>query len=441
MPDNFSESIRDVLADTAQRDPASPTRRDANLRLLPGKVDAVIGMRRVGKSWLLLQAIRDLLAEGVPRSAILHLEFEDERLAGMDTQHLRLIDQVFDTMHPDHVGKQRWFFFDEIQNVPGWEKYVRRLLADPKVHITITGSSAKLLSTEIATSLRGRALTTEVLPFSFRDALRHRGVEDAADGTPNQKARARLRHEFEQYRAIGGFPEAWSMDPGSRRDLLQGYLDVVLLRDILERHRVSNAPLLRALVRRLLRCMGNRVSLNGMTQDLRSMGLTFDKDAIYTLMQYVADVHLAFQVPLHTDSEKRRQVNPKKLYAIDHGLVQACIPSRSTDTGHQLENIVYLQLRRRGTVLGYHLTASQREVDFVHEHAGEQELVQACATLADAATREREVTALTEAMQETGIAAATIVTLDEEERIEVASGTIQVTPAWRWLVADKPVRP
>ena len=215
----------------------------------------------------------------------------------------------------------------------------------------------------------------------------------------------------------------------------------MLLRDILERHRVSNAPLLRALVRRLLRCMGNRVSLNGMTQDLRSMGLTFDKDAIYTLMQYVADVHLAFQVPLHTDSEKRRQVNPKKLYAIDHGLVQACIPSRSTDTGHQLENIVYLQLRRRGTVLGYHLTASQREVDFVHEHAGEQELVQACATLADAATREREVTALTEAMQETGIAAATIVTLDEEERIEVASGTIQVTPAWRWLIADKPVRP
>ncbi len=435
MPDNYSDALRDALADKEQRDMPVPTRRDARLRLLPGKVDAVVGMRRVGKSWLLLQAIHDLREMGVPRSAILHLEFEDERLSGMGTEHLRLIDQVFDTMHPDHVGKERWFFFDEIQNVPGWEQYVRRLLNDPRVHITVTGSSAKLLSTEIATSLRGRALTTEVLPFSFREALRHRGVEDAADGTPAVKARARLRHEFEQFRAIGGFPEAWSVDPNSRRELLQGYLDVVLLRDIVERHRVSNAPLLRALVRRLLRCMSNRVSLNGLTQDLKSMGLTFDKAAVFAQMQYVTDVHLAFQVPLHTDSEKRRQVNPKKLYAIDHGLVQACIPTRSSDTGHQLENIVYLQLRRRGHVLGYHLTKNQREVDFVHERAGEQELVQACASLLDPATREREVTALAEAMQETGIEQATIVTLDEEGPIDVDAGRIRVVPAWRWLTS------
>ena len=122
-------------------------------------------------------------------------------------------------------------------------------------------------------------------------------------------------------------------------------------------------------------------------------------------------------------------------FAIDHGLVQACIPARSSDQGQQLENIVYLQLRRRGQVLGYHLTESQREVDFVHECSGELELVQACASLTDAATREREVTALAAAMQETGIRAATIVTLDEEGSIDVHGGKIRVAPAWRWLTA------
>lgn len=434
MQDGFSESLRDALADSERREMPVPTRRDARLRLLSGKIDAVVGMRRVGKSWLLHQAIQDLRSQGVPRSAILHLEFEDERLAGMGTEELRRIDQVFDAMHPDQVGKERWFFFDEIQNVPGWEQYVRRLLGDPKLHIVVTGSSAKLLSTEIATSLRGRALTTEVLPFSFREVLRHRGAEDAAEGVPDARARARLRHEFDLYRATGGFPEAWSMDADTRRELLQGYLDVVLLRDIVERHRVTNAPLLRALVRRLLRCMSNRVSLNGLAQDLRSMGLSFDKDAIFAQMQYVTDCHLAFQVPLYTDSERRRQVNAKKLYAIDHGLVQACIPTRSADTGHQLENIVYLQLRRRGRVLGYHQTATQREVDFVCEREGRIELVQSCAEMSDAKTRDREVSALTEAMQETAVETGTIVTLDEEGTVDVEGGRIRVVPAWRWLV-------
>ncbi len=427
-------SLRDVLADSERRELPPPTRRDVRLRLLLGKVDAVVGMRRVGKSWLLHQAIHELRGKGVPRAAILHLEFEDERLAGMVTADLRRIDQVFDAMHPEQVGKERWFFFDEIQNVVGWEQYVRRLLGDPKLHIVVTGSSAKLLSTEIATSLRGRALTTEVLPFSFREVLRHRGTEDAAAGVPAAKARARLRHEFELYRATGGFPEAWSVDADTRRELLQGYLDVVLLRDIVERHRVSNVPLLRALVRRLLRCMSNRVSLSSLAQDLRSMGLTFDKNAVFAQMQHVSDCHLAFQVPLYTDSERRRQVNPKKLYAIDHGLVQACMATRAADVGHQLENIVYLQLRRRGRVLGYHLTASQREVDFVFERDDRLELVQACAEMTSPATREREVAALAEAMPELGVDTATIVTLDEEGTVDVEGAQIRVVPAWRWLI-------
>jgi uncharacterized protein len=378
--------------------------------------------------------MQELAAKGIPRAAILHLDFEDERLSGMQTPDLRLIDETYHSLHPDLVDKPRWFFFDEIHVVPGWEKYLRRLLADPQLQLAVTGSSAKLLSTEIATNLRGRALPTEVLPFSFREQLRHHGQEDLADAVPGAKARAKLRHDFERYRRIGGFPEAQTLEPRALVALLQGYLDVVLLRDIMERHRFGNAPLLRDLVRRLLRCMANRITANGLVNDLRSMGHAFDKNVIYALLDHVTDAFLCFLLPLHTDSEKRRQVAPKKLYAIDHGLVRACIPSRSTDDGYILENLVYLDLRRRGPISGYHLTASGREVDFVHGAGDELGLVQAAASIADASTRDRETRALTEAMAELGVRSSTIVTLDEEHTIRTDQGSIEVVPAWRWLL-------
>jgi uncharacterized protein len=434
MPDTMAQNLRDAVADAEARPLPSLTQREARLHRVPGKIDVAIGMRRVGKSRLLLQTMHELMAAGVARRAILHLDFEDERLSGMQTEHLRLIDDTYHALHPELVDQPRWFFFDEIHNVPQWDKYVRRLLNDPKIHLALTGSSAKLLSTEIATSLRGRALSTEVLPFSFREVLRHRQREDLADAVPGTKARAALRHEFTLFQQVGGFPEAWSVEERSRSQLLQGYLDVVLLRDVMERHRFGNAPLLRDLVRRLLRSMSNRITTRGLSNDLQSMGHAFDKNAIYALLGHLADAFLCFLLPLHTDSEKRRQVNPKKLYAIDHGLVRACVPSRSADEGHVLENIVYLHLRTRGRVLGYHLTASGREVDFVCETPDGLSLVQAAATIAAAATREREVAALTEAMAELRVRSGVIITLDDEATIRTAQGTIQVVPAWRELL-------
>ena len=434
MEDNFTATLRAVLADSEAREVPTPTPRDARLAGLDRKVDTIVGMRRVGKSWLMLRTMRELLDRGVPRSRMLYLEFEDERLAGMATQDLQHVDETFHAMHPESAGKECWYFFDEIQNVSGWEKYVRRLLAEPRLHIAITGSSARLLSSEIATSLRGRALTTELMPFSFREALRHRGIEEPSRWPPPARTRARLRHECERYLECGGFPEVQSLDAEHRRRILQGYLDVVILRDVVERHAVGNVALLRALVRRLLRCMSGRVSVNSMAQDLKSQGFAFGKDVLYELMQYVEDAFLAFQLPLHVQSEKRRQVNPKKVYAVDHGLVRACVASASTDLGHHLENIVYLHLRRTGEVLGFHLTESLREVDFVVDRQGKLALVQACASVATPATRERELTALGEAMSETGIRDATIVTWDEAGIAEANGRTVRIAPAWQWLL-------
>jgi hypothetical protein len=435
MRDKWNVLLRELLVDAEARELPSPTARDVVMPALPGKVDAVVGMRRTGKSWLLLRRVRDLIDAGTPRSRILYLEFEDERLAGMDAGDLHWIEDVFFELHPDSHGQERWYFFDEIQNVPEWEKFVRRLLADRRLRIAVTGSSAKLLSTEIATSLRGRSLTTELLPFSFREALRHRGIDVPGKWPPPQAVRARLRHEFDRYLTVGGLPEVQELDEDLRTRVLQSYLDVAILRDVVERHSVANAPLLRALVRRLLRLVGGRASVHSMAQDLRSQGFTFGKDAIYQLMEHVQDAFLASLLPVRAQSEKRRQVNPRKVYAVDHGLVRACVGRAGADVGHWLENIVYLELRRRGEVHGYHLTKSGREVDFVATARGaEPELVQSCASLADAETEARERLALAEAMAETGITTATIVTLSDEGEEDVSGRRIRIVPAWRWLL-------
>jgi hypothetical protein len=293
--------------------------------------------------------------------------------------------------------------------------------------------TAKLLGTEIATSLRGRSLTTKLLPFSFREALRHRNIEAPSKWPAAQAVRARIRHEFDHYLVAGGFPEVQEQDLHRPR-ILREYLDVAILRDVVERHAVTNAPLLRALVRRMLRCVGGRISVHALAKDLKSQGYSFAKAAVYELMGHVQDAFLVFLVPVFAQSEKRRQVNPRKVYAVDHGLVRACVGQRSVDLGHHLENMVYLELRRRGEVHGYHLTNAGREVDFVAGPLGELQLVQACADLGDNAAREREVAALREAMEETNVAAGTIVTLSEEEDLRVKGKRIRVVPAWRWLL-------
>lgn len=433
MKDNFDALLRTILTDAEALPVPKPTPRDVSLPERAGKVDAVIGMRRVGKSWLLASRMRELLDAGTPRSRILHIEFEDDRLAELRTEDLHHIEEAFYALHPESHGKECWYFFDEIQNAPGWERFVRRLLANRNLHLAITGSSAKLLSTEIATSLRGRALTTEVLPFSFREALRHRGIEAPVRWPVPQATRAKLRHEFERYLTVGGFPEVQD-DDEHRQRILQGYLDATILRDIVERHALTNAPLLRAIVRRLLRSAGSKTSVNALAQDLKSLGLVFGKASVYELIEHVQDAFLVFLLPIHAQSERRRQVNPRKVYAIDHGLVRACVGRRSEDFGHHLENLVYLELRRRGEVAGYHLPPSGREVDFVSGPLDEPHLIQACANLGDVGTRERELGALAEAMDELDCERGTVVTLDEASRVKHGGREIEIVPAWQWLL-------
>ena len=437
----LGELIDALIADFQERALPPITPRDLALPRLPGKADVVVGMRRSGKTFFLYQQIGELLARGIDRGRLLYLNFEDERLLPLAAAELSRIPEAFYRRFPASRENLSWFFFDEIQNVPGWETFVRRLLDTEKVALVLTGSSARLLSREIATSLRGRSLSTELLPFSFAESLRHRGIALPERWPPGAKMRSLLEHEFATYLETGGFPEVQGIVPELRIRVLQEYVDVVIFRDVVERQGVDNLPALRYLERRLLASPAGRFSVSKLYNDLKSQGIRVGKDTLYEYLAHLEDSFLLFTLPVASASARVRQVNPRKAYPTDPALSAAVSFRAAGDVGHRLETVVYLELRRRGRQLAYMSTRSGYEVDFLAEEAsGRRELVQVSSDLEDPATRQRELRALEEGLAETACERATLVTLREESTLGLGGHPVRIVPAWRWLLEPDEVR-
>lgn len=429
--------LEQIIGDFQERSLPQPTRRDATLPMLSGKIDTLIGMRRTGKSWRLFQAMNDLLAAGTPKQSLLYVNFDDERLYPLTVADLRQIPDTFFRLTPENKNRRCHFFFDEIQNVPGWEMFVRRLLDTESAQLTLTGSSAKLLSREIATSLRGRSLTTEIFPFSFGEVLRHQGEDDSVPAAPGSRRRALLANRLRNYLEVGGFPEVQGLDAHRRVAILQEYVDVVILRDVVERYGIGNLAPLRYLIRHLLGAPASPFSVNRFHNDLKSQGIACGKNTLHDYLAHLEDAFLVQGISIDSRSMRQQQVNPRKMYPIDTGLAQAFSPVRGGNRGQLLETLVFLDLRRRGMEIAWYRTASGWEVDFIARCLNaEPMLIQVAETIADEQTRRREVRALEEAMHERGLNRATLVTLDEEEQIVVDGREIQVIPVWRWLLRE-----
>lgn len=418
----------DVIADSHARTLPALTRRRIRLPWLARKADAVIGMRRAGKTWLLFQRMRELVETGTPREDLLYLNFEDERLGELTATDLQQLVDAHYRRNPTGRTRTTTFLFDEIQVVDGWERFVRRLVDTEGTHVCVTGSSAKLLSLEIATSLRGRSLSTEVFPFSFVEALDHLGLPTSP--RPPAADRSRIENAALGYLQRGGFPEVQRLEEPTRARVLQEYLDVAILRDLIERHAIANAAALRRFVRQLTNSPAGAISIHKVHDDLKSQGLAVGKESLYAWLDHVRDAYVFFAIPIHSRSERARQVNPRKVYAVDPGLVTACARRGTADTGQLLETAVFGELRRATAEITYVRTAAGHEVDFLTE----TDLVQACATLADPGTRDRELRALRAAMAELRRDTATMVTLSEEQTLEEPEGTVRIVPFWRWCL-------
>lgn len=407
--------LQQLIADSLARPIPRYTHRDAHIPTIAGKALAVIGMRRSGKTTFLWQCLAERLAAGAPRAALLYLNFEDERLADLQAADLQWIVEDYYRLVPHLREQQRvTFFFDEIQVVAGWETFARRLMDTENVDLLLTGSSARLLSREVATNMRGRAMEVLIHPFSFREVLRHERMEPGDSSALWSKAvRSTLDSKLHDYLVMGGFPEAQGVPLRDRRELLRTYVDVAILRDVIERHNVSNPLPLRWLQRHLLASPAAPFSIQKFYDTLRSQGIAVGKDTLHTFLDYLEDTFLVRILFQHSASERRRLVNPRKAYPIDPGLIPVYEQAGRTNLGHALETAVLIELERRGCAVSYIRTQAGFEVDFLSQSPeGNWTLLQVCADLSNPATREREVRALHAAHGEYPHATPILITLD-----------------------------
>ena len=412
------------------------TRRNAALPAIPGKVHAVIGMRRAGKTTYLRQ-LQSQWRASVEPARVVYLNFEDDRLAGLPLEQLGMLLEEYYRSYPEWRGRETvWWLLDEIQVVNGWERFVRRLMDTERIEVVVSGSSARMLSREVHTSLRGRGTETVIRPFSFREFLRHRGEEPEGKARALTSAkRSRVERFFGEYLAVGGFPEAQGLAAGLRVDLLQGYVDTVLFRDVVERRGVTQVAALRWLTRQCLKNPAGSFSVHRLHQDLKAQGLGVAKDALHAMVGHLEDAFLLRCVPLATESERRRNSNPRKIYPVDTGMIGAFDRTGRSNVGHALETVVLHELDRRQAEAGYVRTGTGHEVDFLARfHGGREELIQVCADTGPAETRERELQALEEALREHPRATPKLLVLNFEQLAVKVSPGVTVQAAYQWLL-------
>ena len=414
------------------------SRRVTGRVTLAGKATAVIGMRRAGKTTFLHQLRAARAGAGLPLKCLPILSLEDERLAGLDARQLgMLVDEYTDRQLAAGLGSHPMvWFLDEVQVVDGWELLVRRLLDSRRAEVFVSGSSAALLSREIATALRGRGWQVLVHPFGFDEALRHRG--EAAPSNPERMSRperVRVEELFADWLTVGGFPEAQGLDNGTRRRLLSDYVDVAILRDVVDRHRVSNVVGLRWLARHLLGNAGTRFSVEKFHRALRSQGIAIARDTVHQHLGYLEDCFLVRTVWMESRSERQRMVNPRKSYPVDTGLINVFDRTGRANVGHALEMAVFVELERRRCDITYVRTPEGFEVDFLARGDGPPELIQVCADASEDPTATRELRALAAAGTMFPSAKKRLLTLTRRGLPPQVPEDVTAQPAYEWMLA------
>ncbi|MDF1760957.1 MAG: ATP-binding protein [Coxiellaceae bacterium] len=366
-------------------------------------IKVAIGMRRVGKTYLLYQKIHQLLDQGIEKERILFIDFEDDRLLPLTTKKMADLIDEFYSIYPENHSRKCYIFLDEVQNVEDWNHVVRRIFKSKPIELIITGSSSKLLSTEISTSLRGRSLAIEVLPFSFEEFRTAHNLVVPKSPYSRQVYDVSIQ-QMREFFNKGGFPGVQQMQSHDWREALQGYVDAVILKDIIERHGVSNIALLKYLTKTLLINAATLFSINKFFNDIKSQGYKVGRETLQNYMTYLEDAFLIFRVPYYTESIRFQQTHASKVYVIDNGLINAYSVKIKDIYNKLLENQVYLDLRRQGKKVFYYKTKDGYEIDFVtKDKNGSIDIVQVAWEMDDPKTAERERRALAQAEGELGV--------------------------------------
>lgn len=404
--------------------------RKMQLPLDGGRIVTVTGIRRCGKSSLLGLTINRLLEAGVPKERILYVGFDDERFLSMTPDNFDELLQAYREMYPTTSLQDVYMFFDEIQLVSGWELFVLRVYKNYCKHIFITGSTAKMLSEDIASALRGWPDEYREYPLSFEEYLSFKGIE--ADKY-SEEGKAMMTFAFRDYCDEGGFPEVVRAQTKSEKvKILQSYFSTMLFRDMIEHYHIgASVSVVRYFLKRMMTNLTKPTSVNNIYNDLKSQGLKVAKDSLYLWLDYACNIFLFRKVQRYTKSMVKQSSSPAKYYMADIALRNAVLLPESEDAGKALENIVYLNLERSlGEEDQISYFYEQKECDFVVQR-GERvsELVQVCWTLNEE-NMEREVGGLLAASTVTNCKQCKIITFCQQQTIEREEIRIEVLPIW-----------
>lgn len=383
----------------------------------------LVGVRQAGKSYLLYQRAKMMLESGHDISEIVYINFDDERLLGMTAEDFDLILQAYSTMYD---GKPI-LFFDEIQNIEGWEHFARRL-ANQKYMVFITGSNAKMLSRDIATVLGARFFDEKVFPYSFREFLDANNVTLKSDWEYS-KQRNEVQRLFAEYFRWGGFPELFLYR--NKRHWLNGLYEKIILGDVILRNNIKNDHALRLAVKRLAENVKQPIAYNRLANLVKSTGVSTNTASMIDYVRYVKESCLMFTLDNYASKFVEKET-VKKHYFVDNGLLSIFLNDADTSL---LENLCAIVLYKRynsdddSPRLYYY--NRNIEVDFYipDEHIA----IQASYDITDEATRKREVNALVQLNALEPLQQALIITYDQEEIIEKDGLTINVVPAWKWV--------
>lgn len=425
------ELLKTLIRDFQVRNLPALKPRLLEIPLHLNKVITLTGVRRSGKSSILLQAIGKL-RESVPREQVVYLNFEDERL-DLSTPELDLILQAYRELYPTLDLAQCYFFFDEIQNIPQWEQFVRRMDDSVSRRLFITGSNSKLLGSEIATALRGRTLRYEVFPLSFAEYLGFKSIEIDLYAPVSV---ALVSRAFGQFLNHGGFPEVVLLDDENvGRKLVTEYFGVMIYRDLIERYQERNVQALKFFLRRCIEGVTSPLSVGKIHNELKSAGFRVGQNTLHDYLEQATAIYLLQLAYKYDPSLVRRELGDKKAYIVDNALITAFSWRAGQDKGKLLENLMAMELRKQGAELLFVKGAT--ECDFVvQQPTGELLPMQVCYDLGDPVTRKREVAGLLAACRFCGVGQGVIVTMGEEAQWAEDGVEVRVLPAWKWLLTD-----
>lgn len=418
--------VRDYLIEWTKKELPEIVKRELEVERTKQRIASIIGPRRSGKTYYFFQLIRENKKES------LYLNFEDTRLMDLNFREIRDLIRMFIEI----TGKEpKRLFFDEVQNVKNWEFALRELLDARKYEIYVTGSSSKLLSKEIATSLRGRTLSYLLLSFSFREFLIAKGKKIEKLLTKDEEAK--IKSLLKEYLTFGGFPEIVLGEEKER--ILREYVEMILFRDIIERYKIKNMTLARFLLFFILQNFSKEISINKITNFAKSR-TKLSKNTIYSYVDKIQDSVAIFFLNRHSTKIYERESWPKKVYICDNGLTK--VIRFSEDLGKLIENAVFLELLRIQNTkplleIFYWRDSGGKEVDFVlKEGAKIKNLLQVTYVSSKDEIEKREINALLKASEELKCRNMTIITWDYEDKLKFGNKLIKCIPLWKYLLQE-----